>query len=346
MVRAILAVMLFIFAPVAVLAASCDGYDVKSFLMDSPYLLNRMTVVEDRGTSGLSLVHDDDPGISVSIDLSAVDYRPVVRRSEFLEMVAKQQDENISSLEREGRLQIEGGVYPYDPITWFVSSVDVTRNSWLGEMRTAVSQNCDLLISWEASTSPALEGRVQEFRAAIDVLRSFASRHVDIPLFLKENTSPHGIFAFLTGLAAPLLAAASLGYVLSNMRLLPRPGTGARTLLVASALAAGGSMFLHLSAMGDSLQPFIVFLLIFLACTVVACLLAAMFPLQVLSLAGFCLTLVAGLTFGSATYMDWLLGVGIGYGTAFSLLLLGMIGLWSWQYFEVTRVRRRTTRSV
>lgn len=346
MLRAILSPLIVVLGTVSAYAASCDGYDVRTFVADSPYLLNRMTVVEDRGASGLTIVHDDDPGISAVFALEPVDQRPIVRRSDFLKVIEAEQLAEAAKLQGEGRIEVERSIYPYDPMAWTISAVDAPRSMKEGTTTIVLSRDCDLVVSWQTSISPVLAGRVSEFRAALDVVRSFSGQHIPTPLFLKEYTAPQGYLALLIGFVAPVIGALALSYGLSTMRLQPRPGVVTRLIAVAGALVAGTSIVLHLAMVQGDLQFLVLSMLGLLGLSVLLSLGSAIFPFQVLALLGFCLLGVTGLAFGSASYLGWLPGVELGYATAACLVAIGVLGLWFWQYLEAVKVRRRTTQSI
>ena len=187
---------------------------------------------------------------------------------------------------------------------------------------------------------------MSEFRAALDVVRSFSGRHIPTPLFLKEYTAPQGYLALLIGFVAPVVGALALSYGLSTMRLQPRPGVATRLIAVTGALVAGTSIVLHLAMVQGDMHFLVLSMLGLLALSVLLSLSSAIFPHQVLALLGFCLLVVTGLAFGSASYLGWLPGYELGYATAACLLAIGGLGLWFWQYLEAVKVRRRTTQSI
>lgn len=346
MLRTVLLALLVVLAPAQAMAAACQGYDVGTFLSDSPYLVNRMQVTGESTAERIELVHGDDPGISGVISLDPVTPRPVVRRSEFVNATTDQMDADIAALAAGGDTELERAIYPYDPITWTIHGRRPATNEQFGTMTMAISTDCNLHVEWRAVDNPVLASRTSEFRSAIDVMRTFAASHVEAPRFLKENTAPTGVMALLVGFLAPLLASGALFYVLSNMVQLPRPGIITRLLGLLVGFASGAALYLFMSTAETIPADILLALYGFLALSLLANLLAATWHRQDVVLSAFCLSSIAGLSFGVATYIEWISPPLHGYGAAGLLVAISAMGLWSWHRVETIRIRRRSVRSV
>mgnify|MGYP001259528067 CR=1 FL=1 len=235
-------------------AQAANECSVESLTASVPYFSERMERAAAAPSATVSFRHQDDERIVIS-------FRPQVTVSSIRSTRLQYADTMRQSVERTflsagiPASSIGVSVEPYDPMSARGEAIDNEKGVLYFHSIVAISPFCSVVMDATAPSSAPLASRVREVRQAADLLFTKASARMEPLVFMEDNSAPSGNFAWLAGLAAPLLLAGVLMFVLRGVLPEKAPGQAVYTVVSLSMIAMLGNIGVALFAKAYLMVP-------------------------------------------------------------------------------------------